>query len=176
VLKAEMMDTNVLPLGGGAHTFGLGVWKITNEARPTFMHGGNIDGFTARYTFWPTEGVGVALMCNRQNAPRFRELTNEIAALFLDGQSGAVGAPLRHTRSADEARAARLVELILAQANDAERASGVLAATENGQRIVRAMKAGDLGSAMAIARSMLLDRRLGDTEPSPLSGGLNEIP
>lgn len=174
-LKAEMMDAGIRP-PTGEHTFGLGVWKIVNLDRPTFMHGGNIDGFTARYTFWPNEGVGVALMCNREKAGNFRQLTNDIAALFLEGQSNADQVLQPSTHSPDELRAARLVELILVQANDAEHRPGDLAATANGQRIVRAMNAGDLGSAMAVARSMLRDLRLGDIEPSPLSGGLDETP
>ena len=80
-LKAEMLAPSI-NLDGFNSPYGFGVFKDVNFF-PTFMAGGNIDGYTARSTFWPGQGVGVALMCNREDAPSFRTTTNDIAELFL---------------------------------------------------------------------------------------------
>lgn len=175
--EVEMLAADVQPAGGGAeHTFGLGVWKLDNLGRPTLMHGGNIDGFTARYTLWPEEGLGVALMCNREEAGAFRQRTNDIAELFLNG-SGAVGSAAPDA----DLPAKRLVELILAQAREADSAARTrrggappLAETDRRRRILRAVEAGDLGTAVALAKAMIEDLDRSRAEPSPISSGLNE--
>jgi CubicO group peptidase (beta-lactamase class C family) len=70
-----------------AGPYGLGVFKLSKLGRPVFMHGGNIDGYTARFTMWHNAQVGVALMVNRatlSNENLLEGLANDIAALFLD--------------------------------------------------------------------------------------------
>lgn len=170
-LKGEMLDAEIEPPSGD-HTYGLGVWQIENLGRPTFMHGGNIDGFTARYTAWPEEGLGVALMCNREQAGQFRQITNDIASLYINASSAPPPSP--NAQEDDSAR--RLIEVVLSQADDVGRRDDDLTTTPEGEAIIRAMEAGDLGTAMAISQSWLADNPLGEFEPSPLSGGLDEQP
>lgn len=67
--------------------YGLGVFRLTKLNRSVFMHGGNIDGYTARYTMWPNDGVGVAILVNRAQAEGenlLEGLSNDVAALFLE--------------------------------------------------------------------------------------------
>ncbi len=173
-LRAEMMAPDILP-PSGAHRFGLGVWKLDNLGRPSFMHGGNIDGFTARYTFWPDEEVGVALMCNRRDAGRFRQLTNDIAARFLADDGIADAAPAADAQPAQTLPAARVVEAVLAQAAGGADTGGLLS-TAQGQRILEHLQARNLGSAITIAESLLPRLERNAAEPSPLSGSLEEAP
>lgn len=68
--------------------YGLGVFLIQKLGRPVFMHAGVYPGFQARYTVWPGESFGVAVLCNETNA-NVRDLTDDIGALFIGG--GGIG-------------------------------------------------------------------------------------
>lgn len=64
--------------------WGLGVNLISKLGRPVYMHDGLIAGYRARYTVWPTENFGVAIMANEEDADT-RDITDAIAALFIGG-------------------------------------------------------------------------------------------
>ena len=90
--KEDMLSTMIQPLNPetmgpstAGYRFGLGVWNMDRLSRPTFSHGGDIDGFSARFTMWPEEGFGVAIMCNCRIQSRYGALTDDIASRFFDG-------------------------------------------------------------------------------------------
>jgi hypothetical protein len=87
--KAQMMSVQGSDDSGN---WGLGVNLLQKLGRPVFMHDGAYPGYRARYTVWPNEGFGVAIMANESDAD-MRDITDDIAGVFLNGGQGArVGA------------------------------------------------------------------------------------
>jgi CubicO group peptidase (beta-lactamase class C family) len=77
--KAQMMTVQGSDSSGN---WGLGVNRIQKLGLPVFMHDGAYPGFRARYTVWPNQGFGVAIMANESSAD-MRDITDAIAAVFL---------------------------------------------------------------------------------------------
>lgn len=86
--KAQMMTVNGSDSNGN---WGLGVNLIQKLGLPVFMHDGAYPGFRARYTAWPGQDFGVAIMANESNAD-MRDITDAIAGVFLLGADGAARA------------------------------------------------------------------------------------
>lgn len=88
--KAQMMTVHGSDDSGN---WGLGVNLIEKLGLPVFMHDGAYPGYRARYTVWPGEDFGVAIMANESNAD-MRDITDAIAEVFLNGGGARGAAPL----------------------------------------------------------------------------------
>jgi CubicO group peptidase (beta-lactamase class C family) len=88
--KAQMMTVHGSDSNGN---WGLGVNRIQKLGLPVFMHDGAYPGFRARYTVWPNQNFGVAIMANESSAD-MRDITDAIAAVFLSSGSSAASAGL----------------------------------------------------------------------------------
>jgi hypothetical protein len=98
-------------------------------------------------------------MCNEKKASGFRQLTNDIAAEFLDSQTPPP-APGRDTNS-PAAKVERYVRQLTEETGDPQiaidRAVQLLAETEEGRRLITAFNDGRLDEARQIAHDLLKD-------------------
>jgi len=66
--------------------YGLGVLKAEALGGPYVLHLGNIDGYSARYNYWPDRGLGVAILINEESTGErpesLRGLSMDLADLF----------------------------------------------------------------------------------------------
>jgi hypothetical protein len=70
--------------------FGLGVMFASKLGRPVYLHDGKYPGYRARYTVWPGEDFGVAIMANESDAD-MRAITDAVAAVFIGASPGSGG-------------------------------------------------------------------------------------
>ncbi|MPY88815.1 MAG: serine hydrolase, partial [Luteitalea sp.] len=92
IISEATKNVEMMPVYGSdsAGNWGLGVNLIEKLGRPVYMHDGAYPGYRARYTVWPDEEFGVAIMCNGDNAD-LRKVTDEIGKVFLDAGAGGIG-------------------------------------------------------------------------------------
>jgi len=81
-LMMQVYGAEVDGNGDPTNQWGLGVNLIEKLGRPVFMHDGVIAGYRARYTVWPGENFGVAIMANEEGAD-MRDITDDIAVIFI---------------------------------------------------------------------------------------------
>lgn len=92
-MRAEMMKiygSNIVGELDGKP--GLGVLRFSSGGISGYMHHGDIDGYTARYTFYDNLGIGVALLFNKHlvNKSHISQLTLQIRDLFVNGAADEV--------------------------------------------------------------------------------------
>ncbi len=90
IISEELKEQEMMQVYGmenNGNRWGLGVNLIKKLDRPVYMHDGSYPGFRARYTVWPEEDFGVAILSNESKAG-MRDLTNDIASVFLTSDVG----------------------------------------------------------------------------------------
>ena len=61
---AEMMTRQVQVPNVNNVWYGLGVGRDDQNGLPAWHHGGTLEGYRSRYTYWPDEDLGVVILCN----------------------------------------------------------------------------------------------------------------
>ncbi len=91
IISQATRDNEMLQVYGsdGGGNWGLGVNQTTKLSRSVYMHDGKYPGYRARYTVWPNESFGVAIMCNEDDAD-IKLVVDDIAQIFFNlGAGGA---------------------------------------------------------------------------------------
>lgn len=68
---------------------GLGVFLDAQLNLPSWSHSGQIAGYRAYYSIWPTKNLGVAVLCNSNTADIFG-LGRSIANIYINGGTGGI--------------------------------------------------------------------------------------
>jgi CubicO group peptidase (beta-lactamase class C family) len=91
IISQATRDNEMLQVYGsdGGGNWGLGVNRTTKLNRPVYLHDGKYPGYRARYTVWPNESFGVAIMCNEDDAD-IKLVVDDIAQIFFDQGAGGV--------------------------------------------------------------------------------------
>jgi len=63
--------------------YGFGWWLSSYRGHYRAEHGGNIDGFTSNACFFPTDSLGIIVLCNRDGSELPALVRNTIADYFL---------------------------------------------------------------------------------------------
>ena len=150
--------------------YGYGTFVGPKNGRLVYMHNGNIEGYTARYTIWPDDNLSIVLLANRSEA-NLRDLDAAIAALFLSGSglNNTQAVPRMQMTKEDVmkkqspeyivARQHRqqilaMIDRYVRQAGSLDGAYRLLAARlapiDPSQRLVRALERGDYHTASAV--------------------------
>lgn len=86
----SLASRNVMMTQHGTSTVGktgLGVFLDSQLNLPTWSHSGQIAGYRAYYSIWPTKSLGVAVLCN-SNSANVVGLGRSIANIYINGGTG----------------------------------------------------------------------------------------
>jgi CubicO group peptidase (beta-lactamase class C family) len=165
----QMTSTQSWTIDRDLGQYGYGVFTGSVANKPVYSHGGNIEGYTARFTVWREQNFGIALLCNRTNAS-LTALEAQIANLYLTPPiGGAINAPaarmtqddFRKMQTPEYAVATqhrdkimRLVEDALNRTGTFDGAARVLRArlstVDPEGRLIRALERGDYRTASSV--------------------------
>ena len=189
IISRATKEDDVMRSYGGMNVIppavvGLGLFRTTSNeenyfSQGAFLHPGSIGHYGARYTMWPEEGFGVALMFNSQVSLEAHEaLTLDIAQLFL-GQSAYLGcgindivfedADIRQMQTASFQLVNRyrrevldLIHLYQYREGDLERAVRAMIrdglGEENGRKIIESIRSGEMEVAARLALQVIQKR------------------
>lgn len=162
--------------------YGLGVMRSGTFSNPSIIHYGNIDGYTARYIYWPERGLGVAILTNEQYARGLRELTRDIASLF-SGIDLPCMAIAHHSIESENIEYLNTIRTI-ASKNNSEYSTVInrwfngLTKEQNGQIMMKALIDGDVEKFSDLTNSILSKKRKNAEEDESIAKkyeSLNEI-
>ena len=147
--------------------YGLGVMKSEDSRGPYIVHLGNIDGYSARYTYWPERNLGVAIMVNEQSTKEHPESLRGFAVDLADLFTGFTLPCPVIAHAEIEPENINYVNTIRAIASKNKKQYSKitnawlddLTKSEDGKKMMKALETGDVPAFTGFANSLLNQKR-----------------